>query len=294
MLRSMFTAIGGLRNHQVMLDVTANNIANVNTVGYKAQRVNFEAMMSQTLRGASSPVTDGVGGSGPTQVGLGMQLGGIGSLLTQGSMQSTGQWSDIAVSGEGYFMVGDNLDPTTGQIISTTPPAAGDTNLMFTRAGNFTTDRDGNLVTQDGHYVLGLKMDNTATPPVLGTALGKIQIPTDAQSVGVDKNGNVTVVQGSGPVIIGQIQLAKFPNDAGLQRMSGNKFQESQNSGAPTVLAPGVSGAGLITPGAVEMSNVDLAQEFTNMITAQRGFQANSRVISAADEMLQELVNLKR
>jgi flagellar hook protein FlgE len=103
----------------------------------------------------------------------------------------------------------------------------------------------------------------------------------------------ITVTAGVSTVVA-TINLAKFPNDNGLQRMSGNKFQASQNSGAATVLAPGVSGAGLITPGAVEMSNVDLAQEFTNMITAQRGFQANSRVISAADEMLQELVNLKR
>jgi flagellar hook protein FlgE len=112
--------------------------------------------------------------------------------------------------------------------------------------------------------------------------------------VSVGQNGAVTTVTGGTSTTVATLSLAKFPNDQGLQRVSGNRFVSSNNSGTATVAAPGNSGLGLITPGAIEMSNVDLAQEFTNMITAQRGFQANSRVISAADEMLQELVNLKR
>src|SRR4029079_19242412 len=112
MLRSMFTAIGGLRNHQVMLDVTANNIANVNTVGYKSQRVAFESMMAQVMRGAAAPVQGTIGGSGPTEVGLGMTLNSIGSIMTQGSLQTTGQWSDIGLNGDGYFMVATGLDAT--------------------------------------------------------------------------------------------------------------------------------------------------------------------------------------
>ncbi len=296
MLRSMFTAIGGLRNHQVMLDVTANNIANVNTVGFKAQRVTFETMMSQTMAGASAPVAGGIGGTGPTQVGLGMKLGGIGSLLTQGSLQTTGQWSDVAISGEGYFIVGDAVDGTTGAPTT-------DTQYRYTRSGNFTTDRSGNLVTTNGWYVLGQASDGAGG--FTADAMKKLQVPTNAASMSIDATGVVqAVVPGSAtPQIIGRIALAKFPNPAGLMRESGNMYSATENSGAidPANQAgevgwggPATGGRGAVAAGSLEMSNVDLALEFTQMITAQRGFQANTRVISTSDEMLQELVNLKR
>ena len=153
MIRSLFTAIGGLKNHQVMMDVTANNIANVNTVGYKSERASFASMLSQTVRGASGPQASGLGGINPTQVGLGVALQGIQSLLTQGSLQTTGQWNDLAIQGDGYF------------VVSQTKPAGGaPTDTEFTRAGNFTVDVNGDLVTQGGEYVLGSSMA-AAGPP---------------------------------------------------------------------------------------------------------------------------------
>ena len=307
MLRSLFTAIGGLRNHQVMLDVTANNIANVNTVGYKSQRVSFESMMAQSLRGASSPIPGIVGGSGPTEVGLGMALGSIGSIMTQGSLQTTGQWSDVAVNGDGYFMVARNLDPATGGVIASTPTTAG-SDVSFTRAGNFTLDSQGFLVDQHGQFVLGLVATSQGPPVTWGAGLSALQIPVNAKSVSIDQNGVVSFDNGS-RVIAAQIQMAKFPNPAGLSRVGANDLKDTPNSGifdpsaAPLAAAPSggafyapanMYGLGTLQSGTLEMSNVDLALEFTNMIVAQRGFQANTRVITTSDEVLNELVNLKR
>ena len=270
MMRSMFAAISGLRAHQVMLDVAASDIANVNTVGYKGERTSFKEALSQLQKGATGSGTT-LGGTNAAQVGLGVQLGSIDNQMSSGAIQSTGNPFDLAIQGDGWFQVTD--DPT------------GFSRLYYTRAGNFTRDVNGDLVTQEGYYVIG----KTA-----GGADTKITIPPTVDSVSVGQNGAVTTVTGGASTTVATLSLAKFPNDAGLQRVSGNRFIGSPNSGAATVGAPGVTGIGVITPGAIEMSNVDLAQEFTNMITAQRGFQANSRVISAADEMLQELVNLKR
>lgn len=270
MMRSMFSAISGLRVHQAMLDVTANDIANVNTVGYKSERTSFKDALSQMQKGASA-ATANLGGTNATQVGLGVQMSSIDNQMQAGAIQSTGNAFDLAIQGDGWFRVTD--DPT------------GFAQVYYTRAGNFTRDAAGDLVSPEGYYLVGRTGAGADT---------KITIPPTVDSVTVGQNGDVITVTAGVSAVVATINLAKFPNDSGLQRMSGNKFQESQNSGAPTISAPGVSGVGLITPGAVEMSNVDLAQEFTDMITAQRGFQANSRVISAADEMLQELVNLKR
>jgi flagellar hook protein FlgE len=270
MMRSMFAAISGLRAHQVMLDVAASDIANVNTVGYKGERVSFKEALSQLQKGANGAGPT-LGGTNAAQVGLGVQLGSIDNQMGSGAVQSTGNPFDLAVQGDGWFQVTD--DPTNF------------TRIMYTRAGNFTRDVNGDLVTNEGYYVVG----KTA-----GGANTKITIPSTVDSVSVGQNGTVTTVTGGVSTPVATVSLAKFPNDAGLQRVAGNRFTASMNSGTPTVATPGVSGIGLIIPGAIEMSNVDLAQEFTNMITAQRGFQANSRVITAADEMLQELVNLKR
>jgi flagellar hook protein FlgE len=266
----MFAAISGLRAHQVMLDVAASDISNVNTVGYKGERTSFKEALSQLQRGANGASAN-LGGTNAAQVGLGVQLNSIDNQMGAGAIQSTGNPFDLAVQGDGWFQVTD--DPT------------GFSRIMYTRAGNFTRDVNGDLVTQEGYYVVGKDA---------GGANTKITIPPTVDSVSVGQSGVVTTVSGGVSTTVATLSLAKFPNDAGLQRVSGNRFSTTTNSGTPTVAAPGVSGIGLIMPGAIEMSNVDLAQEFTTMITAQRGFQANSRVISAADEMLQELVNLKR
>jgi flagellar hook protein FlgE len=182
----------------------------------------------------------------------------------------------MAVQGDGWFRVTN--DPSGFAANST----------YYSRAGNFSRDANGDLVTVDGYYLVG----NTA-PLGAGTAT-KINIPANATSVSIDPKGVVTVVTPSATTTT-YITLAKFPNEAGMQREGGNRFSATINSGAALVSTPGdaAQGFGSLTTGAVEMSNVDLAQEFTNLITAQRGFQANSRVISTADDMLQELVNLK-
>jgi flagellar hook protein FlgE len=280
----MFAAISGLKNHQTMLDVTANDIANVNTIGYKSARTTFKDSLAQMQRGGAAPSAT-QGGANPAQVGLGVQLSSIDNLMTTGTFQSTGNWSDVGIQGEGFFVLAP--DATN---------AANATGLrQYTRAGNFTTNANGELVTQDGFNVVGFT--TAGTPP---TGQGPIKIPTDASNVSIGQDGAVSFIDNNATsptfgqrVNAGWLQLAKFSNQAGLERNSGNRWVQSSASGAAQIGAPGGQ-YGLTVSGVVEMSNVDLAQSFTQMITAQRGFQANSRVISTSDEMLQDLVNLKR
>ena len=283
MMRGMFAAISGLAVHQTMLDVTANNIANVNTIGYKSERTSFEDALSQLQKGAASPTATS-GGTDAEQIGLGVRLGSINNVMTGGAVQTTGNPYDVAIQGEGFFRV--VADPTT--------LGAAGASYMYTRAGNFTTDANGDLVTNDGDYVVGFKLDVNGNPLTGAANETKITIPAGSQSVTIAQNGTVSVTDSAGAVTkVAVISLASFPNDAGLVRVGGNNWTASNNSGVETANIAGTNGLGTLTPGAVEMSNVNLAQEFTNMITAERGFQANSRVISTADEMLQELVNLK-
>jgi flagellar hook protein FlgE len=276
MLRSMFAAISGLKSHQTMLDVTANDIANVNTIGFKAGRTTFKDSLAQMQSGAAAPNT-AQGGANSRQIGLGVQLGSIDNLMSGGALQSTGNVLDVAIQGEGWFRVG-----------SGSPPAA-PANPQYTRAGNFTTNQQGYLVTQDGAYVMG------RTVAGAGGTDSYLQIPPGATNAAIGQDGSVSYdpTGGGARVTSGFISLAKFANEAGLERASSNRWNESSSSGTEQVNTSG-GGYGLTTSGAVEMSNVDLASEFTNMITAQRGFQANSRVITTADEVLQDLVNLKR
>jgi flagellar hook protein FlgE len=277
MMRGMFAAISGLKVHQMMLDVTANDIANVNTIGFKAERTSFKDALSQLQRGASAPSAT-LGGTNSAQVGLGVQLNGIDNLMQSGAVQSTGNALDCAIQGDGFFRITD--DPS------------GFGNILYTRAGNFSRDANGDVVTPEGYYVVGYTIDPlTGAPTSTETT---INVPANTKSVTIGQDGIVTTIDAAGVVTpVAAISMAKFPNNEGLERVSGNKFAASNNSGAESVGTAGTNGLGTISPGAVEMSNVDLAQEFTNMITAQRGFQANSRIISTADEMLQELVNLK-
>jgi flagellar hook protein FlgE len=280
MIRGMYSAISGLRTHQVLLDVTSNNLANVNTVGYKASRVTFKDQLQQTLYGGSAQGPN-TGGTNAAQVGLGVQLGSVDAVMGEGSMQSTGGTLDVAIQGEGWFRCGLG-DPST-------TPATMPAEMNYTRAGNFIRNDQGYLVTPEGYYVMG--RDTTVTP----NTDTFIQIPPGATGVAIGTDGAVTYVpQGGGPrTTAGTIGLAKFPNDYGLLRLSGNRWAAHPAAGAEQVGTPDGSTFGQTIGGTLEMSNVDLAYEFTNMITAQRGFQANSRVISTADDMLQELVNLK-
>ena len=285
MMRSMFAAVSGLRNHQTMMDVLSSNIANVNTFGYKAQRATFKDSLYQNLSGASAPVPPSLGGTNPRQVGLGMSLNSIDSLMTQGNQQSTGVVTDMMIQGDGFFRVsapGATFGGTGGNDMT----AGGE---QYTRAGNFSFDSQGYLVTSKGQYVLGVV---TATGNV-----GRIQVdPATTAAVNVDQAGGVSAIDTAGVATqIGTVSLAMFANSSGLERIGDNLYRASNNSGAPVNGQPGgAAGHGVVVPGALEMSNVDLALEFTNMIIAQRGFQANSRAITTSDDMLQELVNLKR
>jgi flagellar hook protein FlgE len=272
MMRSMFAAISGLKVHQTMLDVTSNDIANVNTLGFKGQRTTFKDSLAQLQRGGAAP-NAAQGGSNAAQVGLGVQLNSIDNQMQSGAFQSTGNVLDVAIQGEGWFRVAG------------TPAGA---NMQYTRAGNFTRNATGDLVTQDGFYVMGSPAAGGAGPQV-------INIPQGATNLAIGQDGAVSYdpAGGGARVTAGYLTLAKFSNEGGLERTSSNRWRAGAASGAEQAGTPG-GNFGLTNPGMVEMSNVDLASEFTNMITAQRGFQANSRVISTSDELLQDLVNLKR
>jgi flagellar hook protein FlgE len=290
MMRSLFAAISGLRAHQTMLDVTANDIANVNTVGFKGSRTSFKDALSQTQAGASAP-SQSLGGTNAQQIGLGVQTGAIANMTGAGSIQSTGNPLDLAVQGTGWFRVAGIQTPAGGG----SPAVFGTT--MYTRAGNFTTDAGGNLVTQEGLFVLGNAATAQGPPPVFAAADSQITVPAVATALSIGQDGVVSYIDSTtgASVVLSQITLAKFPNEQGLQRVAGTKFVQSPNSGAPVVGVPGdTNGLGTLAAGSLEMSNVDLASEFTNMIEAQRGFQANGRVISTSDQMLQDLVNLGR
>jgi flagellar hook protein FlgE len=283
MLRSLFSAISGLRANQFMLDVTGNNIANANTVGYKASNVVFQDTLSQMLTGGAAP-TATQGGTNPIQVGLGVQVGGVSTSFGQGSAQVTGKATNLMIAGDGFFTVqrnGENL---------------------FTRAGAFDFDSAGSLVTPDGDIVQGYKPDATGTITASG-APQPITIPGIAnedptnplKSYNIGPDGVITGVFADGtksPLF--QIALANFANPGGLDKVGDTSFRSSTNSGAVQYGAPATGRRGAITGGQLEMSNVDLAQEFTNLIIAQRGFQATSRVITTSDQVLEELVNIKR
>ncbi|MEY2535565.1 MAG: flagellar hook protein FlgE [bacterium] len=284
MMRSMYAAISGLKVHQTMLDVTSNDIANVNTLGFKAQRTTFKDSLSQMQRGGAAP-NAAQGGSNAIQVGLGVQLSSIDNNMQSGALQTTGNVLDVALQGEGWFRV------TTGNPGAGTPgvynPPVGAAQTQYTRAGNFTRNQEGFLVTQDGNYVMARA---TAGGPDT-----YVNIPNGATNLAIGQDGSIgfNPPGGGARVVAGYLSLAKFANEGGLERVSSNRWQASASSGGEAVGLPG-GGYALATSGTTEMSNVDLAQEFTNMITAQRGFQANSRVISAADQMLEQLVNLNR
>lgn len=263
MLRSMYSGISGMRGFQTKLDVIGNNIANVNTAGFKKGRMTFQDMMSQTSQGAQAAEGER-GGVNPIQVGLGSQIGSIDNVHTQGFLQSTGRGLDLAIEGDGFFVVN------------------GGDGDKYTRTGNFYLDDNGDIVDENGNYLLA-------------STGGEIRIPENAQSFSVSENGTVNIVNAQGGIEeVGRIRLVNFANPEGLEKIGGNLYHPSANSGLPVEGVPGGEGFGTLKPGTLEMSNVELAEEFTEMIVSQRGFQANTRIITTSDEILQELVNLKR
>ncbi|HTZ44242.1 MAG TPA: flagellar hook-basal body complex protein [Jatrophihabitans sp.] len=266
MLRSLFTGISGLRAHQQMLDVTSSNIANVNTAGYKGASTVFEDTLSQTIGGGGAATATN-GGTNPTQIGLGVQLAGTSTNFAQGSSQYTGRGSDVLVNGDGFFVLSNNGKQT------------------YTRAGSFSLDNAGHLVAPDGSKVqsagggdLNLSALNSGT----------------YVSWSISSSGAVNAVDSAGvTTTLDTIATATFANPGGLARVGDSQFETTANSGAAQIGAPGTGGRGTLTSGYLEMSNVDLASELTNLIISERGFQANSRVITTSDEVLQSLISLK-
>ncbi|MCU1636128.1 MAG: flagellar hook protein [Cryobacterium sp.] len=391
MLRSLYSGISGLRSHQTMLDVTGNNIANVNTTAFKASAVQFQDTLSQMTQGAGGPQPE-TGGTNPAQVGLGVQVAGISTNFAQGSTQATGRATDVMITGDGFFVT----------------RLAGE--ALYTRAGAFDFDAQGRLVSPDGAIVQGwnavngqintggqvsdITLPTQAVLPAVRTTAATVagNLPADAAvgteqvrdvrifdasgeartlsvaftrtSAGWDvtatdpagnttgtgtlaftdgvltQGGNLTVndiavdmtavtgysdittiaitgqngtdagtlqtftlgkdgtlvglFSNGGQQAIARIALATFINPGGLEKSGTSAYRVTFNSGAGELGAPGQGGFGAIIGGALEMSNVDLSQEFTNLIVAQRGFQANARIITTSDEVLQELSNLKR
>ncbi|MGI6208633.1 MAG: flagellar hook protein FlgE [Anaerolineae bacterium] len=427
MLRSLSSAIAALKNHQLYLDVIAANISNVNTTAYKSSKITFQELMSQTIRTATAP-QNGMAGRNAAQVGLGMGLGSVGTDFTQGSPQATGKLTDLAIQGDGFFVVesgagkvftrdgtmdigvdGTLVNPSTGMhilgwaadangvvdtsgelepisipfgqnmaratskvdfkgnldaeskagdtvraqfgvydslgvihtievvftraagtpvtwnvaaneltvqadgtVVSTPVSSVSDTTIQFDEYGQIVDENSGVAGTKSPTIQLELAYTTGAESPahltlnlttVTGLS-GLSEVDPVSQdglesgslvSFGVDTYGQVIGVFSNGlNRILGQLALAKFINPGGLMREGENLYSVSTNSGTPQYGQPGQDGRGLINAGYLEASNVDLAQQFTNMIVAQRGFQANSRVITTSDEMLNELVNLKR
>ncbi len=401
---SMNSAVSGLRAHQLMLDVTGNNIANVNTPGFKAGRATFSDVLSQTIAGATAP-SAAVGGTDPQQVGLGVRTGAITNLFTQGGILTTNKPTDLAIQGDGFFVLSDGaanyytragafevdsagnlVDSVTGYrvqgatgdiTISSTATSAPVASTRATFTGNldsteataatyvatisindslgeshnltltFTKSATAGAYTYavtEGDSAMSINTGGTGTIQFSGTgtitagATGSITLDftngaASAQAVTLDfgsatnpsgvtgyassstlalasqngfasgtlqsfsigTDGTINGTFSNGRVqALGTIRMATFANAAGLSKVGSNLYRETSNSGVANMGDPGTGGRGTLAPGSLEGSNVDLADEFTKLIVAQRGFQANARVITTSDEVLQEAVNLKR
>lgn len=269
MLRSMYSGISGMKANQTKMDVVGNNVANVGTTAFKKSSARFTDALNQTMIHASAP-TGGIGGTNPGQVGIGAKVAGIYKYMGQGSLQPTGRVTDMAIDGDGFFVVEKNGE------------------VAFTRDGSFSLDKDGSLVTADGYRVV----DDAGNPIVIPTTINNGGEDKSVISVTVSKDGTISLGLEDGTKIENhsKLRIAVFQNPEGLTALSGNLYGESANSGDPIYDAE----YGSIIQGAIEMSNVDLSEEFTDMIVTTRAFQASSKVITTSDELLQEIINLKR
>lgn len=261
-MRALSTAATGMEAQQLAVEVIAHNLANMNTTAFKRQRAEFQDLLYQTLRQPGAASSD-AGTIVPTgvQVGLGVNAGSVYRITEQGSLSQTGNPYDVAVSGEGYFRI---------QL-----PNGGD---AYTRAGNFSLSPEGELVTSEGYRV---------EPGIV--------VPVEARQMVINQQGQVQVLLDgeAEPQVVGQLELVIFANEAGLEQVGGNLLLESAASGAPQPGVPGDPGFGLVRQGFIESSNVDAVTEVTSLIAAQRAYEMNARVISAADEMLAASSNLR-
>ncbi|MBC7572892.1 MAG: flagellar basal-body rod protein FlgG [Herminiimonas sp.] len=260
MIRSLWISKTGLDAQQTQMDVTANNLANVSTAGFKRQRAVFEDLLYQTVR------QPGAQSSQQTQLPSGLQLGtgvrpvATERIFTQGNLQQTSNSKDLAINGDGFFQV---LQP--------------DGTTAYTRDGSFQVDNQGQLVTSSGFVI----------QPA-------ISIPANTQSITVGRDGTVSVTQAgvATPTQVGALQLTTFINPAGLESKGENLFVETGSSGSPSTNTPGSNGAGVLAQGYIETSNVNVVEELVNMIQTQRAYEINSKAITTSDQMLQRLSQL--
>lgn len=261
-MRALSIAASGMQAQQTNVDVISHNIANMNTTGYKRQRAEFQDMLYQNMErpGSTSAASGAILPLG-IQIGVGVQTDAVGRLTEQGGISSTGNGYDLAISGRGYLQV--------------TLPSG---QTAYTRAGNLAINADGEMVTADGYPV----------EP-------SITIPQDATALQITRDGIVEVVMSgqTDPQQIGQMEIATFINPAGLEAIGDNLFLETPASGSPNTATPGSPGFGTLMQGYLELSNVNAVEEISSLIVAQRAYEMNARVITAADEMLQATTQLR-
>jgi flagellar basal-body rod protein FlgG len=259
MLRALYSAASGMSAQQTNLDVISNNLANVNTTGYKKTKIEFEDLLYETQR---QPGTDqGSGNELPTgvQIGHGSQVVATEKVFTTGELSNTGSQLDVAVQGDGFFEV-----------------QLPDGTLAYTRDGGFKTDSNGRVVTSNGLPVQGFQA-----------------VPQGTTNISISSNGEVSYTTPSGTTNF-QVQLARFENPGGLSSMGGNLYQQTAASGAPELGTPSQNGFGTLAQGYLELSNVQVVEEMVNLIEAQRAYEVNAKAVQAADEMMQMSNNLRR
>ena len=260
MLRALYSAAAGMESQQMNLDVIYNNLANVNTTGFKKSKVEFQELLYQTTRAPGADL--GSGNQLPTgiQVGQGSRPVATARIFTNGDLTQTGEQLDVAVQGSGFFEV-QMPDGTSA----------------YTRDGAFKTDSTGRIVTSDGLPVIG----------------GFQPVPAGTTNITISSNGNVTYTGASGTTTF-QAQLVRFNNPAGLESEGSNLYKETNASGTPELGTPGQNGFGTLNQGYLELSNVSVVEEMVNLIQAQRAYEVNSKAVQAADEMMHQSNNMKR
>lgn len=262
MLRALYTSATGMRAQETNIDVIANNLANVNTTGFKKSRAEFQDLIYQHVKDPGSPTSQATVSPSGIQVGLGVKTASVQKLFAQGDLLQTGGNLDIAIEGDGFFQI---LKP--------------DGTISFTRSGAFQLDQNGIVVTADGY----------ALEPA-------ITVPPDALAIIIGEDGTVSVRQPGTPQPqqVGQITGVRFPNNAGLRAVGRNLFEETQSSGQAVQGIFSQQGFGSLVQGFLESSNVSVVEQVVSMITAQRAYEANSKGIQTSDEMLNQAINVKR
>lgn len=262
MMRSLYTAATGMIAQQLQIDVTSNNIANVNTIGYKKGRAEFADLLYQTMQYAGAPTSTTTMSPTGVEVGLGTRPTSVQKMFTQGNFKETGNDLDMTINGNGFFQI-QLPDGTTA----------------YTRNGSFKLDGNGTIVTADGYPLVP-----------------QMVIPADATKISIATDGTVSVLQPGQTALqqIGQIETATFVNPAGLHSLGDNNYINTTASGDPITGVPGLEGRGGIRQGFVEMSNVQLVEEMTDLIVGQRAYEANSKAVMTSDEMLSIVNGLKK